>query len=192
MNTVPTFAPRLLAGFGTAALVAAVGLFASSRPAHTAGGPIPVMVSNAPLHVTDSEAARTPFQTQLALFVDVGAVLPIAYAYENNFTVPAGKRLVLQGLTARFNFSQNEHPVITLTTVAGGSSGFHEFTAPVSAATPLLGSTSNPNPPVLPEQPLTVYADAGSTVRVYVDNIPSHDFAGAATVTLTGYLVDAL
>ena len=56
---------RLLAGVGTLALLAAVGLF-SSRPARTAGGPVPVTVANAPLAVTAADnPAKQPFQAAL-------------------------------------------------------------------------------------------------------------------------------
>ena len=60
--TQSTLASRLLAGFGTAALLGAIGLFAS-RPAHTAGGPIPVSVANTPLATT---AADMPSGTAIS------------------------------------------------------------------------------------------------------------------------------
>ena len=48
-------APRLLAGFGTLALVVGIGL-AASHPAHTAGGPIAVTIANTPLAVVAVDA----------------------------------------------------------------------------------------------------------------------------------------
>ena len=56
MNRFTIYLPRLLAGFGTLALFGAIGLLAS-RPAHTAGGPIPVSVANTPLATTVSDLA---------------------------------------------------------------------------------------------------------------------------------------
>ena len=72
---IRTLSPRLLAGFGTLVLLASLGLFAS-RPAHTAGGPIPVSVANPILAVADTESARGPFQTRLDLHYAHSALLP--------------------------------------------------------------------------------------------------------------------
>lgn len=44
-----------MAGIGTLTLLAAIGLFASSRPAHSVGGPVAVMVADTvPIQDIDS------------------------------------------------------------------------------------------------------------------------------------------
>ena len=89
---------RLLAGVGTLMLLAAVGLFAS-RPAHTAGGPVPVNVANA---VQDRDSpARQPFQARLEIRIENGNTRG---THDGDYTlqgvtVPAGKRLIVQTLT---------------------------------------------------------------------------------------------
>jgi len=83
---------RLLAGVGTLALLAAVGLF-SSRPARTAGGPVPVTVANAPLAVTAADnPAKQPFQAFVPVYLPNGQ----NSATGPTIPVPAGKRLVIQ------------------------------------------------------------------------------------------------
>ena len=189
MTLSKDLAPRLLAGSGTAALVIGVGLFASSRPARTAGGPIPVVISNAPLHVSDAEAARTPFQITLtpaveSLSLPHGVLVPIDYL--GTFRVPDGKRLLLQGLSASFSsFQQTEAPLITLSTVVGGSPGSHFF--------PDVPQPADAVNTILPEQALTLYADPSSTVTVRVNNFnTASDIRDSGVqVTLSGYLVDA-
>lgn len=92
MNTSRSFAPRLLAGLGTLALVAGVGLFASSRPAHTAGGPVPVSVANTPLATT---AADNLALQSVTITNELSNATPGGKASSTFYTVPTGKRLVV-------------------------------------------------------------------------------------------------
>ena len=83
---------RLLAGVGTLTLLAAIGLFAS-RPARTAGGPVPVTVANAPLAVVTT--GGTPVEG----FINV-ATSSSSSSFDNLvYTVPAGKQLIVESMT---------------------------------------------------------------------------------------------
>ena len=86
MYSLRPLAPRLLAGFGTLALLAAFGLFAS-RPAHTAGGPVPVTVANSSLATADlDDPDQQPFQVTLSPHSST------TNQATDTYTVPAGKR----------------------------------------------------------------------------------------------------
>ena len=105
---------QIVGGFALAGLLAGLGLFAS-RPAHTAGGPIPVSVANTPLATTDTTVAgRTPFSTRMDLtFVNGSA--------SGTVTVPAGKRLVLTYVSADAGVKVGAHVLLDLATVSGGA-----------------------------------------------------------------------
>lgn len=167
-----TFSSRLLAGVGTVALVAAVGLFASSRPARTAGGPIPVAVANVPLptHPTDEAAPTQPFQMLLQPVSDT------ASSVSQNFTVPAHKRLVIEFVSAEVN----QYPV------GGGGSSYLETTAGGSTVVYSLANTTET--PFRRTQVVRLYADPGTTVTVGANGYGGH---GIGTDTeLSGYYVD--
>ena len=67
MYSLRPLAPRLLAGIGLLALLAAIGLV-TSRPAHSGGGPVPVTVVNA-VQERDSPA-RQPVEK----FIQISSV----------------------------------------------------------------------------------------------------------------------
>ena len=86
-----TLTSRLFAGVGLAALLGAFGLL-SSRPAHTAGGPIPVSVANT-VQTQDGDG-RQPVEGQITISSATNA------AYGNLvYTVPTGKRLIVESMT---------------------------------------------------------------------------------------------
>lgn len=120
MKSSASFAPRLLAGFGAAALLGAVCLV-SSRPAHTAGGPIAVNVANTPLAVTvaGDSAAKQPFVAGTVYrFQDTDTFAGVDTT--DGFAaipVPAGKRLIVQ----------------TVGVTAGGGDGSSSFQASIAA-----------------------------------------------------------
>ena len=167
-----TFAPRLLAGFGTAALVAGVGLFASSRPAHTAGGPIPVNVANTVQTTATDGPAKQPVRFAASLIGVVGEV-----ATDAPYTVPAGKRLVIEYVSAKSNTNGDKN-TYTVEVDAGSAS--------YSSAFFNLGPSAAPFTAV--SQPVRLYADAGTAVNVTL--FPSRNNASDVTVSITGYLVD--
>lgn len=164
------FAPRLLAGFGTLTLLAAIGLFAS-RPAHTAGGPVPVTVANTVQNRDTDSPARQPYVG----FSDVnfnGSGL-----FQALTTVPAGKRLIIESITARYGIL----PVNTYSVLLVGT-GSNECLAGLS-----LLPTADPRP--LKTQMVRMTAEAGDVVYLQV---LSNGVANNCqlTVSASGYYVD--
>ena len=174
MAALSSFAPRLLAGFGTAALVAAVGFFASSRPAHTAGGPIPVTVANIVQNRDADNFDKQPFVKQMTL-TTLGGDSATA-----SFTVPAGKRLVVETVTAyRSAVAQpNARVQIFLRATVGGASGLF--------ALPLLAGDTR-----VSTEPLRFRADPQTTVLV-IASLNTPVSSEEDDVTISGYYVDAL
>ena len=168
---------RLLAGVGTLALLAAVGLF-SSRPARTAGGPVPVTVANAPLAVTAADnPAKQPFQAFVPVYLPnrqnsaTGPTIP----------VPAGKRLVIQMVS-----------VWRSGTLAPGEGvrayvGCTVKSSLIFYPLPFVPTDGTVAPGTM--QAVTLYADSGTDLMINVfRNGTSGDEADFASVT--GYLVD--
>ena len=186
MNTVRSLTPRLLAGFGTAALIAALGLVAASRPAHTAGGPIAVTVANAPLAVTATDSpAQQPFTANVEITILDGSN---AGTDNGNTTgtqtvlVPAGKRLIVQTISLYRNGSTPAGSTVQIfvnSAINGIYSAYSLPPAPGSDAT-FSGST----------QALTFQADSGTSLVV---NAFRNEASGteSETVTVSGYLVNA-
>ena len=165
-----TFAPRLLAGFGTAALVAAVGLFASSRPAHTAGGPIPVTVANTVQNRDADNPAQQPFQTLIQPSSDTAA------SAAQSFSVPAHKRLVIEFVSSELNeYPRGGGAYSYLTTTAGGQTVTYYFANTYE-------STNRKS------QVVRLYADPGTDVTVGANTYGGN---GVGTDTeLSGYYVN--
>ncbi len=170
MNTPSSsFGPRLLAGVSTVALVAGVGLFAASRPAHSTGGPVPVAVTNA---VQDRDSpARQPVEASIAILED-----SVASANNLVYTVPAGKRLVVQSMTLISN--------------AGSYAGIVDNVDSVGNVVSHASLTTGVNTGVFPTttQPMNLHVEPGGKVVIGVDE--SGDFKVNALVSLSGYLVD--
>lgn len=157
-SSLRPFAPRLLAAFSTAALVAAVGLFASSRPAHTAGGPIPVTVANVPLAVSVSPVQQ-PFAARISINIANGAT---GGDDNGNLTgtqtipIPTGKRLVVQMLsTYRSSGSSNAVQVFVNASLNGGFSSY---------ALPFVPATGADFSGI--SQALTFQADGGTSLII--------------------------
>ena len=177
MKLNASFAPRLFAGFGTLTLLAGVSLFAS-RPAHTAGGPIPVTVANTPLYAITRDSdnvARQPVSISTYLYSNTTT----SYVSDNNlYTVPTGKRLVIDYVTSvAFNSADANSYNFDVTTRQNGSDqniNFNELpdTAPYSTAS----------------QKVELCADPGTTVSVNVFNDQKN--APSVLLTIAGHLVD--
>ena len=169
MNTSRLSTPRLLAGFGTAALIGAVCLV-SSRPAHTAGGPIAVSVANTPIATTAADdPAKQPFQKTLE--IQANNSFPIVA------TVPAGKRLVIESICA-YSVLPNDTSAYTVYVFSTGSnSGFQAVDLSTSAA---------PSPAVT--QKMLLYIEARAFLQV--DVLTSGSTTPDLFVTLTGHYVD--
>lgn len=106
---------RMVSGCALLSLLAAVGLFAS-RPAHTAGGPVPVTVSNT-VHTQDVDnAARQPFQAEISFSstsTNSSALFP----------VPSGKQLILENVSAIAYVPDDPVAEVVVRTTAGGAKG---------------------------------------------------------------------
>ena len=169
MNTpLTSFAPRLLAGFGTAALVAGVGLFASSRPAHTAGGPVPVTVANTVQnHDADNPARQS---VQFVIQPDTyGTGLNVAVT---SIPVPAHKRFVIEYVSAALGTGVGS---VTMETISGGN----------LAAYYLIENTNSHTHRFFPTR---IYADPGTNVSVYANSSDGNRVYG--DVEISGYYVD--
>jgi hypothetical protein len=168
--------PRLLASFGTAALLVGIGL-AASRPVHSAGGPIAVDVANAPLPITTADD-HDKQGVQYGVFIPVSAG---SGSSNFSYTVPAGKRLVIESVSASpNNFADNDHySVLCLTRGGlGNQSGSSSFSV-VPDGSPF------PTGSVHPHQ----YADAGSPVSIEVYRTESSGTT-SLNISVAGYLVD--
>ena len=160
-------APRLLAGFGTLTLLAGIGLFAS-RPAHSVGGPVPVTVTNTPLAVSSLDnPARQPVELQ-PLLSSVGKLSTF-------YTVPAGKRLVIEYVNVVSNRPDdpNRYSFILV-----HNNLFTNFSL-VPDGSPYVGSS----------QKVTLYADAGSQVTGFFQYTGSNASPNIYC-TISGHLVD--
>ena len=161
-----THAPRLTAGFGTAALVASVGFFASSRPAHTAGGPLPVAVANTVASRDAENPGRQPFALRLIFHPSQPAT----------FDVPAGKRLVLTQLYAH-----------TASQTAVGLRYISEVNRQTTEIQlPFTDGTANTGFVRFSNQQVTSYADGGTSVEIIFFDTGN----SSVVVNLTGYFVD--
>ncbi len=162
-------APRLLAGFGTLTLLAGIGLFAS-RPAHTAGGPVPVFVANTVQNRDVDNSARQPFHTESIIGFNGSSANQVLTQ------VPAGKRLVIESLTAEYNNSPvNSYSIILEGDTASGVVG--------------LSLTPGTDPYPIKTQPVRLTAEAGEHVNIFVDSNAVQDL-GNVIVSASGYYVN--
>ena len=179
MNTPlrPRLSPRFLAGFGTLAVLGGLGL-ASSRPAHTAGGPIAVSIANAPLSTTPTDNPnKQGVQFTSLYFIADGAQTAGRLGV---YKVPAGKRLVIETVTGTSLALQSNAYNIYFRTVGGLGSTF------VRGAFDLLpNGTVNPSASTHPHQ----YAEAGTMVEIEIVRAQAGGDAPVAVV-FTGCLVD--
>lgn len=167
MNTLHTLTPRLIAGVGLLALLGGLGL-AASHPAHSTGGPVPVAVTNAPLATKAADdPALQPVELQPAFVtVNYSTVL---------YTVPAGKRLVIEYVNVASNSlnDPNRYSFILI------HNGVYTNFSLVPDGTPYAAAS----------QRVTLYADAGSLVGGFFQ------YSGSNSVpylycTISGHLVD--
>ena len=150
MNTFNTLSSRLFAGIGTLTLLGTMGLVAS-RPAHTAGGPVPVTVANTSLAVTDADAARQAVS---------GTLILTDSAYSGTlFTIPSDKRLVMETVSIIGNrFDANTYTIEVDTTQGGAFRQICLNLLPNGAPFPAL------------TQPLRLYGDPGTQVKVFASS----------------------
>ena len=166
-------APRLLAGFGTLTLLAAIGLV-TSRPAHSGGGPVPVTVVNA-VQERDSPA-RQPVEK----FIQISSVNDSS-TKNLLYTIPAGKQLVVESMTFFCGNVGDTNHYVALVRNQDSASTLLSF------ATLAIGPSTSPFPTVT--QPIHFHAGPGSTISVDVASSGNNGISSIA-VSLSGYLVD--
>ena len=100
-----------------------------------------------------------------------------------NFTVPAGKRLVIEDISVFVSIAPGSTPEVTVLTSVGGAEAFHFVPAAFAGA--LFSGDDSYDGHALAR----FYADPGSTVRADVHSNP-----GAASIqadmSVSGYLID--
>ncbi len=150
-------------------LLTGIGL-AASRPAHTAGGPVPVVVSNVPLSITTVDSpSRQPVQIKEVF--DTNGTNHVIY------TVPAGKRLVIEAINSFSNvFNDTLSHSITLYSGSGGSNFFEYDLLPTTAPYSAFS------------QKILIYGEAGENINAFVQT--TGNATPAIYVTLTGYLIN--
>ena len=168
MNTfLTTLAPRFLAGFGTLALLGAGGL-AVSRPARSAGGPVPVTVANTVPTVDTESPAQQPHQEKITLVFNGSST---AYNFDS---VPAGKRLVIESLTADGAIANTQSAyTVTLDDSSHAEVG--------------LSLVRGTEPYPIKTQPVRITFEAGETPLLHMYSSTNNN---AVTVSFSGYYVD--
>lgn len=138
-----------------------------------------VTVANTtPLAVRDADnPARQPFQSESSESFPAGGDTINVF-----FSVPAGKRLVVEQVTASIGVLPGQHALMNVMTTANGNQVVH-FMKPTEQGE-WVGFQV-----FVVSQPVRFYADAGTQVRLQV-NKNSTVGIGSATVSLSGYLID--
>ena len=167
------FAPRLLASLGIVALLGGIGLFAS-RPAHTAGGPVPVTVTNTPLATVAVDAAAP------SLPIGVQQVIPVmgGFGGDTVYIVPAGKRLVIETISASTEFPTDVPDSYSVLVVVNKFATFAGISLQPEGSL-AVGS-----------QAVHLYANPGTTVQARIFGKSTANDAKVG-VGISGYLVDA-
>ena len=176
---------RILLSFacGVALLVAlAPGVLAAPAvPVNVVNSPV-VTVGNAPgdpVPVLNVNDGAQPFQEAIQIVLLAGARDDFA-----TFAVPAGKRLVIEHFSALAQGPPGQRYMGWLTTTVNGVTPFGNYLvfAQQTAGGGAEAYTAT--------QPMRVYADAGTTVRVWFSR--GFDDTGGATfdANVSGYFVD--
>jgi hypothetical protein len=101
------------------------------------------------------------------------------------YTVPAGKRLVIEFASAAIVVRRGEEVSARIRTTVNGVLGLHEL---VLTGAPRGSHLSGSR--LVASHPLRAYADPGTDVVVTTERHSPSGFAGHATFTLSGYLID--
>jgi hypothetical protein len=123
--------------------------------------------------------ARQPFQRELQITVPAGS-----NGVAQTFTVPAGKRLVIEFVAASLGLFPGQKGILLITTTVGGSIASYDLplTDQGVGFTGFAGFRTS--------QMVRIYADPGSTVTVVVGSDgATFPVAIGELVSLSGYLV---
>jgi hypothetical protein len=179
VNTTRT---RLAAGLA----LAAVFVLASAPRARAQGGPAAkdVVVTNTPANPVPvrnvDEGSRQPFQRPFSV-----NLAPTESFGEATFTVPAGKRIVVEYASLRASLPPGQTVFVNIVTTTAGQSAFHPVLISdqgMYGVLHLVGASHQTR----------IYADPGTTITVQFGRDPSAGAPGGANffMTLSGYRVD--
>ena len=173
---------RLAAGFA----LATVFVLGRAPHLHAQGGPPAkdVVVTNtaaSPALVRNvDEGSRQPFQRPFAV-----NLAPTESFGEATFTVPAGKRIVVEYASLRASLPPGQTVFVNIATTTAGQSAFHPVVVSdqgMYGVLHLVGAS----------QQTRIYADPGTTIIVQFGRDPSAGAPGGADffMTLSGHRVD--
>ena len=170
MKRVSSFRPILIGVASACAVLALV----SSRPVQAVASAL-VTVTNTstnpvPVSAVDDRTAQAFGQR----------VFPSVHNYAS-ITVPAGKHLVITGVTG-FNNGNGSISDLEVDMVSGGQGNATRIPFNTTASTTFLRFLQNYN--------VFMVADPGTTVYVFIDDADSNDFAGV-NIDLHGYWTSA-
>ena len=175
------FAKRLLMVAGAVALAGTFGALLAPKAAHgivatlvqvvnTSANPVPTQaVDNHARHALGLDASVVIPDGQLGVFGTFGDA-------NGPYTVPAGKRLVMESLSAQFNLPTGQQPtdLLFLTTINSRGMGF--------TARPVFTSSSNGTDFFQIATNFTAYVDPGTQLQVLcersVSSGPAECFVG--------------
>ena len=120
--------------------------------------------------------AKDPFHANIGLGMNAGVQF-------NNFeiTVPAGKRLVIESITARTTVPDGQHVILHLTTTTSGRGSRHYITLKDQGAFPTFHAFTATGT-------VRIYADAETTIRFSAQRSDSTGIANVNVVISGQYL----
>jgi hypothetical protein len=143
--------------------------------------------TNAPLLVRDVDnPARQPV---VRLADDVNVLVGETQAFKQMYTVPAGKRLVIEFVSVRTFVLPPGQTFSVEVGVSDGQTTYDINLAPTLVGTFTVGTGGNKVARSAISQQTRVYANAGDTIRAFAQKGDDVG-AGQANITVMGYLVD--
>lgn len=179
-NPVPVTGSVSVTGAVTGTVTGTVGLTPGTSV--LVGNP----VTN-PVRVRNVNDAIQPVQAQASCLITTLGCLPTIY------TVPAGKRLVIEYASMRVCILPGQSATLSIATQVGDQAVFHYLNGTPPAAGPgtfAIGCNSSlPSSEVAVGEQVKIYADAGTTV-VLTGSRNSTTGSASFQFSISGYLVD--
>lgn len=143
--------------------------------------------TNAPLLVRDVDNPAQ--QPVVRLADDVNVLVGETQAFTQMYTVPAGKRLVIEFVSVRTFVLPPGQKLFVSVQVSDGQTTYDINLAPTLVGTFTVGTGGTRGDRSAISQQTRLYANAGETVRAFAQKNDDVG-AGQATITVMGYLVD--
>jgi hypothetical protein len=177
---------QALAILGTVVVMAGVVALVAPKAAQGIVATL-VQVANTPANPVPTQAVDNPARQPVGLDVQdsIADGQPGAFATFGDangpYTVPAGKRLVVESISAQFNLPTGQKPtdLLFLTTINGRQAGF--------TALPIFSSSANGTDFFQVAANFTAYVDPGTQLQVLCDR-SSTTGAAACFVLVMGHL----